>query len=62
MTRDARESLTALVAVSLFVALIFLLPSMLDGVRVPRWLPVASLALSLAILAGHLIRRRRTPR
>jgi Zn-dependent protease len=56
------ESLTALVAVSLIVAVTFLLPWILDGVRIPRWLAPAGLALNAAILIASMIRRRRTPR
>jgi hypothetical protein len=60
MTRDAKESLAALVAVSLVVAVVFLLPLILEGVRIPRWVPAAGFGLNLVILAGHMIRRRRS--
>lgn len=62
MTRDAKESLTALVAVSLVFAVVILLRVILKDVRLPRWLPAAGLALNAAILVGDIIRRRRTPR
>jgi hypothetical protein len=62
MTRDTKESLTALVAVSLVFAVVILLPVILEDVRLPRWLPAAGLALNAAILVGHSIRRRRPPR
>jgi hypothetical protein len=62
MTRDVRESLTALAAVSVIFALIYLLPVILKGARLPWWLLEAGLMLPVAIVAGHIIRRRRTPR
>ena len=59
MTQDARESLTALVSVSLFVGGFYLAMPLLKTVDIPRWVPAAGLALNTATLAWLLIRRRR---
>jgi hypothetical protein len=63
MTRDAKESLTALAVVSLvFFAVVYPLPVILKGVRLPWWVAGAALTLNVFILAGQIVRRGRTRR
>jgi hypothetical protein len=62
MTRDAKESLTALAVVSLVFAVAYLSPVILNGVRLPWWVAGAALTLNVFILAGQIIRRGRTRR
>ena len=58
MTRDAKESLTALVAVSgavgLFCVVLLLIP---DGLQIPRWVSWIGAGVSFIILAISLVRR-----
>jgi protein-S-isoprenylcysteine O-methyltransferase Ste14 len=59
MARDARESLVALIAVLLVFGMLFLLPTLLEDVRIPRWVQAVGLGLNLAIVIGVVIRHRR---
>ena len=60
MTRDAKESLTALVAVSSFVGL-FCLALLLtpNDMEIPRWVPWIGVGANAALLIGGIVRRRR---
>lgn len=63
MTRDAKESLTALGAVFAFlgvgVLVLLLLP---DDIKIPRWIWWTGFAANTAILIGLFLRRRRMRR
>jgi hypothetical protein len=59
MTRDARDSLVALIAAMFVFGMLFLLPVLLGDVRIPRWVPPVGFGLTLAMVIGVLIRRRR---
>ena len=62
MTRGAKESLTALVAVSSFVGLfclyLLLVP---NDVEIPRWAIWVGLGINIALLSGALVRRFHKP-
>ena len=60
MTDDARQSLTALVAVCLFFGIGYFALQLLDRIEIPRWLPAIGFALNFAALAWALIARRRS--
>ena len=62
MTRDARDSLVALIAVLFVFGILFLLPALLGEVRIPRWVQPVGFGLNLAMVIGVVIwRRRRRP-
>ena len=63
MTRDAKESLTALVAVSSFVG-IFCLALLIvpNDLHIPRWVTWAGASVSFILLAGNIVRRLRKSR
>jgi hypothetical protein len=60
VTRDAKESLTALVAVSSYVGIfclaLLIIPNDLD---IPRWVTWVGAGVAFVVLAGHLARRLR---
>lgn len=65
MTEDARQSLIALAAVSLFFGTGYFTIQLLKTVELPRWLPAVGLALNVATIGWWLIahgRRRRRGR
>jgi protein-S-isoprenylcysteine O-methyltransferase Ste14 len=62
MTRDAKESLTALGAVLAAVCLGFLFLLLIpEDMELPRWMWWAGFGLNTAILVVHILRRRRRP-
>jgi hypothetical protein len=58
VTQDARESVTAIVSVSLFFGASYFALQILEMVDIPRWVPAVGLVLNLATFAWLLIRRR----
>jgi hypothetical protein len=60
VTEDAKQSLTALAALSALVGVFcvaqWLIP---EDLEIPRWLPFAAFALNLLMLAWMMARRRR---
>ena len=60
MTRDAKESLTALVAVSsavgIFCLALLIIP---NDLHIPRWVTWVGAGVGVVALAGHLARRLR---
>ena len=62
MTKDAKESLTALVGVSSFVGLfcfaLWLIP---NDLQLPQWVPLVAFGLNLAMFVGGIAWRRRKP-
>ncbi|HYI47897.1 MAG TPA: hypothetical protein VEX35_05470 [Allosphingosinicella sp.] len=61
MTRQARESFTALIAVLFIFGVLWLLPLLLKDVVIPRWALLLGLGLQIAIVIGAVIRRRDKP-
>ena len=59
VTRDAKESLAALIAVLSLFGVMWLIPLALRGVEIPRWVQPVVLGLQTAILVAAIIRRRR---
>jgi hypothetical protein len=62
MSRDARESLTALFAVAAIFGGFWLATNFLEDVALPRWVPVPLFALNLVTLAiawRRVVRNRR---
>lgn len=62
MNEDARQSLTALVTVSLFFGACYFVLQLLASVELPRWVPAAGFALNAAALAWQFAARRGRPR
>ena len=60
MTRDAKESLTALAAVLFIFGAMWLIPLVLNDVYIPRWVQPVGFGLQIALLIFVLMRRRRT--
>ena len=58
MTEDARNSLTALLAVSLFVGGFSLFLWLAEDIDPPAWAPVAGMALGMAGIVIGLLRWR----
>lgn len=58
LSEDARNSLTALVSVTLFFGIAYVVLSLLRDVELPRWTPFAVLGLSLLNLMIGLSRWR----
>lgn len=59
MSRDAQESLTALVGVLFLVGVLWLIPLALRDVDIPRWVPLAGFGLQIVTLVALIIRRQR---
>lgn len=62
MSRDAKESLTALFAVAAIFGGFYLITGFLDRWVLPRWLPALLFAINLVTLAivwRHVVRKRR---
>jgi|GEM_PF-3928117 len=62
MSRDAKESLTALFAVAAIFGGFYLITKWLDQMVLPRWLPALLFAINLVTLAivwRHVARNRR---
>ncbi|WP_395612651.1 hypothetical protein [Allosphingosinicella sp.] len=59
MTRDVRESLTALIAVLFLFAAMWLIPLALDGVEIPKWVQPVGFGLQVVILVALIVQRRR---
>jgi hypothetical protein len=59
---DARQSLTALVTVSLVFGAFYFGLQLLKDVDLPRWLPPVGFGLNAVTLVWHLIARRRRRR
>jgi hypothetical protein len=63
VTRDAKESLTALIGVSFFIGMfclsLWLIP---QDMEIPRWVPLAGFGFNLFMLVGAIVWHRRTLR
>lgn len=59
MTQDARESVTALVSVSLFFGISYCALQLVKAVDIPRWVAAAGFVLNTATLTWLLIQRWR---
>lgn len=57
MTQDARESVFALVSVTLFFGMSYFALQLLKTVNVPRWVPAAGFVMNTFTLARLPIRR-----
>jgi protein-S-isoprenylcysteine O-methyltransferase Ste14 len=62
MTEDAKESLTALVVVSLFFGIGYLSLQLLKHIDVPRWVPLAGFVMNTLALAIAIARHWRARR
>ena len=59
MSKDAKESLVALVAVLLTFGAMWLITLALTGIDIPRWVQPVGLGLQAAMLVALIVRRRR---
>jgi hypothetical protein len=62
MTKDAKESLTALLAVTLLFGVLWLLPLLLKDVEIPGWVQPVGFGLNILMLVGLILWRRRARR
>ena len=59
MTEDARQSLTAIVSVTLFFGASYFGLQLLKDVPLPNWLPMVGLGLNIGALSLLLVARKR---